>query len=168
MFRRNYSIAGVGEAHCRELDHYIANQPDRHAMADRRVQQQLAELQFHDPAVDLCRIRTTSHGQYVYGLQVVVENELGWHETRREILNESLETIRAVAKKSDWLLSRIGIVTNHLHVLLGPAITDSAETVALSLMNSLAFTQNSKPILRHSYYVGTFGKYDRNAIRHRL
>lgn len=168
MFRRNYSIVSVGEAHCQELDQYIATQTDRHVMADLRIQRELEELQFHDPTIDLKQIRATSHGEYVYGLHVVIEKERGWQETRRELLNGSLETIRAVAKNSDWLLSRVGVLTDHLHILLGPAITDAPQTVALTLLNHLACAPDLTPTFRYSYFVGTFGKYDRNAIRHHV
>jgi hypothetical protein len=36
--------------------------------------------------------------------------------------------------------------------------------VALVLMNNMAFTQGMKPMFRKSFYVGTFGEYDRGAI----
>jgi REP element-mobilizing transposase RayT len=168
MFRRNYFISSVGETHCGELDQYISLQTERHTMADARVQKTIEELQFHDDTVDLGLVRGSSHGQFIYGLQVVVQNESGWSETDSDLLKDLQETTRSVAKQHDWLLSRIGLLTNHLHVLLGPAITDSPESVALSLMNELANVYDLKPVLRYSYYAGTFGRYDRNAIRHRL
>ena len=55
-----------------------------------------------------------------------------------------------------------------VHILLGCAVTESPESVALSLLNNLAFVQGMKPVYRFSYYVGTFGKYDRNSIRRRV
>jgi hypothetical protein len=35
-------------------------------------------------------------------------------------------------------------------------------------MNNLAYVQGMKPMFRFSYYVGTFGPYDRGAIRRGL
>ncbi len=61
--------------------------------------------------------------------------------------------------------SRIGLLSNHVHVLIGPAVSESTASVALSLMNNLAYVQGMKPVLRFSYYAGTFGPYDRNAVR---
>jgi hypothetical protein len=43
-------------------------------------------------------------------------------------------------------------------------IQDSPMEVALVLLNNMAFTQGMKPIFRSSFYVGTFGEYDRGAI----
>ena len=51
-----------------------------------------------------------------------------------------------------------------MHILIGPAMTDSPEGVALSLMNNLAYTRGMKPVLRWSYYVDGFGRNDRGAI----
>ena len=72
--------------------------------------------------------------------------------------------VRASASKG-WRLARIGLLSNHLHILLGCSMTDSPESVALSLLNNLAYAQGMTPAFRFSYYVGTFGRYDRNAIR---
>ena len=36
--------------------------------------------------------------------------------------------------------------------------------VVLVLLNNMAFTQDMKPMFRYSFYVGTFGEYDRGAI----
>ena len=37
--------------------------------------------------------------------------------------------------------------------------------MAISLMNNIAYVYEMKPILKFSYYVGTFGGYDRGAVR---
>jgi REP element-mobilizing transposase RayT len=167
-FRRNYFIGSVGEANCQVLDQYIAGQTSKHRMADRRVQNRFEALQFHDPTVDLGQTHTGNHGQFVYALQVVVENECGWNEVRESVLVESRDMIARAAAKKGWRLSRIGLLSNHVHVLLGAGVAESSESVALSLMNNLAYVQGMKPVLRFSYYVGTFGPYDRGAIRRRL
>ncbi len=76
--------------------------------------------------------------------------------------------IVCTARKKEWRLARIGILSNHIHVLLGAAVTESPASVALSLMNNLAYVQRMKAVLRFSFYVGTFGSYDRDAVRRRL
>lgn len=164
-FRRNYFIGSVGEASCRVLDQYIDGQTSKHSMADPDVQSRLQSLQFHDAAVDLGQTMTGNYGQFVYGLQVVVENESGWNEIRESVLTGSRDMIIRAAAKKRWRLSRIGMLSDHIHVLLGADVTESPASVALSLMNNLAYGQGMKPVFRYSYYVGTFGPYDRGAIR---
>jgi REP element-mobilizing transposase RayT len=164
-FRRNYFIGSVGEANSEALDRYVAGQPAKHPMADPGVQARMEALQFHDPAIDLAEANTGNYGQFAYGLQVVVENAGGWSEVRESVLAESRSMIVRASAKKAWRLSRIGLVSNHLHILLGAGVTESPAEVALSLMNNLAYGQGMKPVFRFSYYVGTFGPYDRDAVR---
>ncbi len=163
-FRRNYRITSVGSANADVLDAYIDRQPERHPMADHRVQELLESLQFHDTQVDLTSVRRSSHGEFRYALQVVIESESGWHDVRSSVLTAYLQAIIASCRNHGWLLSRIGLLSNHVHVLLGPCVEDSPMEVALVLMNNMAFTQGMKPMFRSSFYVGTFGEYDRGAI----
>ena len=166
--RRNYSIGSVGVANSDVLANYVARQPENHPMADRRVQERIEALQFHDSGLDFGRERFSSHGRFVHNLHVVLENEGGWHDTRAEVLIRSRQMIIDSAKKHSWALARIGLVTNHFHILLSADVTESPESVALSLMNNLAYVQQMKPVLRFSYYVCTFHEYDRAAIRKNL
>ena len=167
-FRRNYSISSIGEANSEVLANYVARQPENHAMADRQVQERIEALQFHDSGVDFGRERFSSHGRFIHNLHVVLENEEGWHDTRADVLIRSRQMIIDSAKKHAWGLARIGLVANHFHILLSTNVTESPESVALSLMNNLAYVQQMKPVLRFSFYVGTFGEYDRAAIRKNL
>ncbi|QDV26403.1 hypothetical protein [Aureliella helgolandensis] len=106
-----------------------------------------------------------AYGQYLNSLHIVMENADGLHEVREDELQAVRDiVIRATAKKN-WWLSRIGLLSNHLHVLLGARVTDSPQAVALSLMNNIAYVYEMKAILKFSYYAGTFAGYDRGAIR---
>jgi len=67
------------------------------------------------------------------------------------------------AYQLNW--SRIGILSNHIHILVGIGVNKSPESAALSLLNNLAFAQGGKPVFGFSYYAGTLGRCDRNAIR---
>ena len=81
-FRRNYHIQIVGDAKSEVLDRYVASQTDKHPMADLRVQSRLTRLQFYDHTVDLDLSRIGTYGQFLHSLQIVPENEGGWHEVR--------------------------------------------------------------------------------------
>ena len=167
-FRRNYSIGSIGEANSDVLARYVARQPQNHPMADSRVQERIGALQYHDSGLDFGSERFSTHGRFVHNLHVLLENEGGWHETRADVLIRSRQMIIDSAKKHSWGLARIGLVTNHVHILLSTNVTESPESVALCLMNNLAYVQQMEPVLRFSYYVGTFGEYDRAAIRKNL
>lgn len=167
-FRRNYRIESVGAANAETLERYVGKQMDRHPMADPRVQQLFERLQFNDPAVDLSQIQTSSSGQYVHNLHVVLENNEGWHECREQVLVATREMIVKSSRAKKYRLSRIGLVSNHIHITLGCGVMDVPRTVALGLLNNLAYVQEMRPVFKFSYYVGTFGNYDRQAIRRNL
>jgi REP element-mobilizing transposase RayT len=167
-FRRNYRLESVGEVNNRVLQAYVTGQVQRHPMADSRVAQRLAQLQFHDDRVDLSVLRYSAHGQFIFNLHLVLENAGHLHDVRQEALAGLRAMLVRACDKKSWLLSRIGMVSNHMHVLLGCDVVDSPREIALSLMNNLAYAQGMKSVFEFSYYAGTFGNYDRDAIRRML
>lgn len=164
-FRRNYHIHSVGEATSSTLDAYVAGQTTKHRMADPKVQARLEASQFHDETIDLSKPAIGTYGQYLNSLQIVLENADGWSEVREMELVRMRDMIVLVAHKKDWKLRRIGLLSNHVHILLGAPVTISPQSVALSLMNNIAYVYGMKPILKFSFYAGTFGGYDRGAVR---
>jgi REP element-mobilizing transposase RayT len=167
-FRRNYRIESVGAANAATLDGYVGSQATHHPMADPRVQQQFLQLQFHDASTDLGQIQYSSSGQFLHNLHLVLENAEGWRECREPVLVATREMIIRSSVAKQFRLARIGLVSNHLHITVGCGIQDAPETVALSYLNNLAFVHGVRPIFKFSYYVGTFGNYDRDAIRRNL
>ncbi len=137
-------------------------------MADEKMQAILDRTQFEAKSVSLTDVVRSSHGEYRYALQIVLELETGWHDTREEALIGYRKAIVGSCCKHKWRLKRIGILSNHFHILVGPGIEDSPEHVALVFLNNLSYSQDMKPICRFSYYAGTFGEYDRGAIWNRL
>ena len=73
--------------------------------------------------------------------------------------------ILGVAQKKGHRLSRAAILPDHVHLTLGCAINETPEAVAIAYLNNLAYAQGMQPLYRHSYYVGTFGEYDLDAVR---
>lgn len=164
-FRRNYHIQSVGEANSAVLDQYVAVQLQRHFMVDDRVNATLQRQQFHDLSIDLSQLRIGTYGQYLNSLHVCLENADGWNETRETELQKVRNAVVDASRKRSWQLSRIGMLSNHLHVLIGASVTDSPESVVLALMNEIAQMSEGKPILKFSYYVGSFGPYNRGVFR---
>lgn len=164
-FQRNYAIYSVGAANLDCLDAYVAIQPSRHPMAATHTQQTIDTIQFSDDKVNLSEPRASSHGRYLHNLQIVLENHDHLHDASERTLSTIRSMIiRSCAKKSQ-LLARIGLVSNHVHILMGCAVDESPQTVALALMNNIAYAFGMKPMFEFSFYAGTFGPYDRAAIR---
>ncbi len=167
-FRRNYRIVSVGEVNLDRTQGYIGRQPEKHPMADPRVQDLIQGFQFIDPDVDLASVRYTAHGQFIHNLHIVFENLDRLNDVHRQSLQQTRDAVIRSAAKHGWLLERIGLLSNHLHILLGCCISDSPLEVGLSLMNNIAYCHQMKAVLDYSFYAGTVGPYDRDAIRRSL
>jgi len=163
-FRRNYGLRSIGSAKRDVVEAYISGQVEHHPMADERVQARLPKHQREFPGVDLSVPRGSAHGRYWYNLHVVLANEGRWMEIEKETLRRLGATIERAAEKHGHALSRMAILPDHTHLALGCPEEQSPEEVALGYMNNCAHACGMKPVLQHSYYVGTFGEYDLGAV----
>ncbi len=87
----------------------------------------------------------------------------------RFIDEESLRTIDhwclRIARKKGYAISTRSVMPNHLHLALRGNIEQSPEEIALAMMNNLAYAFGQNQIWQSSYYAGTFGEYDMDAVR---
>lgn len=164
-FRRNFQLLSVGEARREVVESYVANQLQRHRMADQRTQRLLDEFQFSFPEVDLSQPENSAHGQYVYNLHLVFVHQDRGADIRREYLETTRDMIFGMAKKKAYRLSRLALLADHVHLTLRPGYTEAPQSVALSTMNNLAYAHGGKWVLAFSYYAGTIGEFDLGAIR---
>jgi hypothetical protein len=128
----------------------------------------LETIAYHDERIDLSAVRYSAHGQFIYNLHIVIENADHLPDAREETLVATRRMLTRACAQKGWLLSRIGMASNHLHVLLGCDVSEAPRGVALSLLNNLAYAQGMIAAYEFSYYIGTFGNYDRDAIRRML
>ncbi len=159
-FRRNYALRSIGSASREAIERYIAGQVEHHPMADPRVQERLQVYQIHNPEVDLSAGRQNAHALYWYNLQVCFVNDGRWREIRHDVLAGMRDMIIRASGKKGHLLSRAGIVPDHVHLALGCNLDESPAEVALSYMNNLAYACGQKRVFAFGFYVGTFGEYD--------
>jgi hypothetical protein len=71
---------------------------------------------------------------------------------------------RKTSNSKKHLLSRLALLPDHIHSVLGIATDESPVEVALSYMNNIAFVYEMRDILIKSCFIGTFGVYDLGAI----
>jgi hypothetical protein len=62
------------------------------------------------------------------------------------------------------LLSRAGILADHIHLAIGCPIEVAPCDIALSFLNNLAFAHGMKPVFQFGAFVGTFGEYHQGAV----
>ena len=164
-FRRNFRLTSVGDANRQTIEAYVRGQLGHHHMADERVDQMLAEFQFEFPDVDLSLPQRSAHGEYLYNLHVVLVHAERWREVRADRLRITAEMILKSARTKGHRLSRLALLADHLHLTVGVPYEATPEEVAIAYMNNVAFAHGMTALFSPSYYVGTFGEYDMNAVR---
>jgi len=137
-------------------------------MADPRIETMLAPYQFADDNLDLGRPRRSSHGEFIYNLHLVAVHEQRFAEIQGECCRRTVDMLQAAARKKNHLLSRVGLLVDHVHWTVGCSIAESPLEVGLSYLNNLAYAHGMRPLYQFGFYVGTFGPYDMNAVRRNL
>jgi REP element-mobilizing transposase RayT len=167
-FRRNYSIRSVGDTNQAVIEDYVSKQLDHHKLADPRATASLAQHQFRDSNIDLVQARRSGHGEFTYNLHLVAVHNQRYAEIREDWLSRTSEMIRGVARKRGHLLSRVGLLADHIHWTVGCNVEESPQEIGLSYLNNLAFAHGMRPVFQAGFYVGTFGPYDMKSVRRNL
>jgi REP element-mobilizing transposase RayT len=162
--QRNYAIRTFGRVTRQKIEAYVASQLEHHEMADPRVQQRLRQYQIEHRDVDLSQPRQTSHGLYWYNLHVVLVHRERWPEIREDVLSRVHHMITNACTAKGWLLSRAGILADHVHLVVGCSIDVSPLDVALSFLNNLSYAHGMRPVYQFGGFIGTFGEYDQRAV----
>lgn len=163
--KRNYALRSFGHVTRDAVEAYVASQLGHHRMADGRVQERLRRFQIRRSEVDLSQPRQTSHGLYWYNLHVVLVHRERWAETREDVLQPIHDMILKACDAKGWLLSRGGILADHLHLALGCTIEVAPADVAISFLNNLAYVHGMRPVYQFGAFLGTFGEYDQRAVK---
>jgi REP element-mobilizing transposase RayT len=159
--RRNYSLWSVGTVNAKVIEGY-------HPMADPHMQRQFDSLSIDGDSDALANPRLSGHAQFCYNLHLVFVSRDRDIEVRAHVLEARRAMLLAAAAKKGHLIGKGQIVADHLHVALGCQLSESPQEVALSYMNNLAYAAEMKPVFQYGFYVGTFGRYDLDAIRQKL
>jgi REP element-mobilizing transposase RayT len=162
--QRNYAVRSFGRVTRETVEAYVASQLEHHKMADPRFENRLRRLQIVHDEIDLSQARQTSHGLYWYNLHVVLVHRERSAETREDVLQRVRDMMVRVCAAKGWLLSRAGILPDHVHLALGCSIDISQVDVALALLNNLAYVHDMRPVFQFGGFIGTFGEYDQRAV----
>jgi len=158
--KRNYDLHSIGSSRRAEVERYVESQLDRYPLRDHALGEFLQRLQVRRPNVDLSEPQRTVRGIFRYNLHVVLETDGGWGETCEDRLTALRDMILRAARAKGHLLSRAGILPEHIHLTLGCPPEIAPADIALSYLNNLAHVYEMRPVFRYSAYLGTFGEYD--------
>lgn len=164
-FQRNYDLRSIGSTTREKLEGYLASQLEHHPQEDRTTHWMLSDMQMVRPDVDLSQSRFTAHGRFWSNLHLVMVNERRWRETSQQNIAHIRAMLIRAAEKKHHLLSRLAILPDHMHLLLGIGMDESPLSVGLSYMNNVVFVYGMQSVLKPSCFIGTFGEYDLGAIQ---
>ncbi len=86
-------------------------------------------------------------------------------EVREEPLRGIHDMILGASRAKEYLLSRAGILPDHVHLAIGCPIDAAPVDVALGFLNNLAFVHGMRPVYQFGGFIGTFGEYDSGAVK---
>lgn len=162
-FQRNYDLHSIGSTRREKLEEYVASQLPHHGV-EGTTKTELSDLQVCNPEIDLSRPRFSAHARYRCNLHLAFVTD-----RRRQFAVERLEQIRSMIRRCAAthgdLLARVGLLPDHLHLVLGVSPEEAPLNIALRYMNNIAFVVGMEPVLMHSCYLGTVGEYDLGAAK---
>jgi hypothetical protein len=134
-------------------------------MVDLAVRQQLKQCQILRPNVDLSQPRRTSHGLFWYNLHIVLVHRARLGDIRIDTLNRVRDMVLRASLSKGYLLSRCGILPDHVHLTLGCPMDVAPEDVAIGFLNNLSYAHGMKAVYQYGAFIGTFGEYTNYAMR---
>ena len=165
-FSRKVSMRAIGHNRTGVVDRYVRDQLKHVDLADPRYRATLAEVAIYNPAVDLAEPAESSHGRYWYNLHVVFVVANRYRVGERSFLDRLRDRVMKASDEQGCALRRVSIMPDHMHVALrgNPALPP--EEIALGLQNGSADAAGCR-LWEHSFYVGTFGEYDKRTVMSR-
>lgn len=163
-WRRNFAIRSVGHVSRTMIERYVASQVDHHYGNNQLLKKQLHELQVENAEIDLSTPSGTTHGKYWYNLHIVLVHRERYEERQFQILGRVRAMVLSSARAKGYLLSRAGILCDHVHLTLGCPFEIAPIDVTLGFLNNLSYVYGMKPVFQFSGFIGTFGEFTHNAL----
>lgn len=160
----NYALRSFGNVTRQIAEAYVAGQIEHHPMADPRMMERLSRCQILND-IDLREPQRTGKAFFWHNLHIVLVHRERWFEIREDRLAAIREMIQRSSMSKGYLLSRAGILPDHIHLTLGCPIDAAPADVALSFLNNLAFVHEMKAVYQFGAFIGTIGEYDSRAVR---
>jgi len=164
-FSRKVAMRSIGENHREEVEAYIASQIANESWCDPRIMEVLAPFTVTNPDADLSAPTATTSGRYWYNVHLILVTEGRWRCSEIPWLTKIRDQSFRIAEKKGHGISRLSVMPEHVHLSVRGNLEHSPQEIALAFQNNLSYCLAKAPVWRVTYYVGTFGEYDMNAVR---
>jgi REP element-mobilizing transposase RayT len=162
---RKVAMMTIGENHRVDMEEYIRSHAHKEAHGDPALAERFRPFTVGDPSVDLSAPSETTSGRYWYNLHLVIVSAERWRNGSPSWLGRIRDQSLRIAARKGHSLSQLSVVPDHVHMSLRGNIEHSPEQIALAFQNNLAYAVGQVRVWQDSYYAGTCGEYDMNAVR---
>jgi REP element-mobilizing transposase RayT len=166
-FSRKLAMRSIGDNRTKDVEQYIRDQVANAAFADGDFAERLRKFTVTNPGVVLSEPTETKSGRYWYNLHVVLVTEERYQRGDESWLGRIREQSLKIAQRKGYAVSCLSVMPDHLHIALRGNVEHSPHEIALAFQNNLAYALGQVRVWRYTYYVGTFGEYNMQAVRHR-
>ena len=164
-FSRKVSLRAIGNNTTSDVQDYIHRQVDSAQFYSANFAEDLKQFTRVWQEMDLHAPLEVSSGRYWYLLHLVLVVD-GRHRIGDfGFLGDLFEACQAIALDRRYRLGGLSVMPDHLHLCLRGAVADSPQAIALGYMNESCRRIGVMGLWRPSYYVGTTGVYNMNAVR---
>ena len=164
-FSRKVGVRSVDENRMTDVENYIVRQVVNTSYVDPAFKKMLEKFTIMNKSVDLSEPTPTRSGRYWYDLHIVLVVTGRYKITDENELGTIRDWSMKIAEQRNYSISRLSVLSDHLHLALRADIEHSPQDVVLTFQNNLAYALGQRRIWSDNYYVGTFGIYNMNAIR---
>ena len=164
-FSRKFAVRSVGENTNRDVELYIAGQIAKEQFVDPRFVEMLSRFRYQWDDVDMSLSWEAKRSRYWYDLHLVLVTEERFRLSTENVLESILERLIAVRDRERYLFKSLQLMPDHLHLLFRANVEHSPAQIAETFQNETAAAIGLR-VWKDTYYVGTTGEYNMNAIRH--
>jgi REP element-mobilizing transposase RayT len=164
-FSRKVSLRAIGNNTTADVQDYIHRQVDSAQFCSSDFAQDLKQFTRVWQTEDLYAPIEVSSGRYWYLLHLVLVVDGRHRIGNLDFLGRLFEACQAIAVEREYLLGGLSVMPDHLHLCLRGKAAESPEAIALDFMNESCRELRVAGLWRPSYYVGTTGAYNMNAVR---
>jgi REP element-mobilizing transposase RayT len=164
-FSRKVSLRALGNNTTADIQGYIRRQVDSAQFCSLDFAHDLKQYTRVWQDEELHAPIEVSSGRYWYLLHLVLVVDGRHRIGSLDFLGHLFEGCQAIALERDYLLGGLSVMPDHVHLCLRGVVADSPEAIALGYMNESCRRLGVAGLWRPSYYVGTTGAYNMNAVR---
>ena len=158
-----FSVRSVGGTAMERLRSYVRNQAQKSSTLEPSEREFLTRLGV-ETSIQVEEGTPSKRGIYWYDLHLVYRFRRPL--TKRRALSLVQRSLIRIAEHKGFGLIELGLVLDHVHLLMRGRISESPEEISLSIMNNLSHLSRNPGLLRNSYFVGTAGKFSTNWVKY--